>query len=67
LLSAAISIEARLRAETPKVLFEGKYEGGYDVMPDGRRFIMVTRDDDQTTSQLVVVQEWAQSLNHHDR
>jgi hypothetical protein len=28
-------------AGKPKVLFEKKYQTGYDVAPDGKRFLMV--------------------------
>src|SRR5262249_9042538 len=66
----AVEIETKpvLRAGRPTVLFEGRYESspvyvqpgtGYDVSPDGKRFLMIKPGSEQPAStQLQVVQDW---------
>jgi hypothetical protein len=56
-------------AGTPRVLFEGPFriEGplrGYDVTPDGQRFLMVREVPQQRVrvSQMVLVQNWLEEL-----
>jgi serine/threonine-protein kinase len=59
----------QLAAGVPRLLFEGNYRGqgstrGYDVSPDGRRFLMVrpkVRPPSPVT-QLVLVQNWFEEL-----
>jgi hypothetical protein len=41
------------RAGVPKILFQGRYGQGYDVAPDGKRFLMVKPD---TTDQARVIE-----------
>ena len=60
------------RAGTPKVLFEGIYGHppptlqpgfGYDVAPDGKRFLMVKPVEQKSSSpQLQVVENWLEEL-----
>ena len=52
------------RAGTPKMLFEGRFErGGYDVAPDGRRFLMMqSAQADTGPPQLHVVMDWFEEL-----
>jgi len=53
---------------TPRGLFEGVYEsGGYDVTPDGRRFLMVALDAPASAvskPQMVLVLNWREELKH---
>lgn len=56
-------------AGKPHVLFEGPYVPtprsfpDYDVSPDGQRFLMLKpAEDQQTISQIVVVQNWVEEL-----
>src|SRR5262249_42060876 len=70
----AVDIETKpaLRAGKPTVLFEGRYEAsssyrqpgtGYDVSPDGKRFLMIRASGEQpATTQVQVVQEWFEEL-----
>jgi len=44
-----------------KLLFEGKYEGDWDVSADGRRFLMI-KGNDEGQRRLVVVQGWSREL-----
>jgi serine/threonine-protein kinase len=60
------------RAGKPKVLFEGHYEAspdsalptkGYDVSPDGKRFLMIKGSGEQAAPvQVHVVQDWFEEL-----
>lgn len=47
----------------------GATSSNYDVTPDGKRFLMIKDDDqDSTTSkQIVVVQNWAGELNRIEK
>ena len=54
---------------TPRVLFEGPFRidgplRGYDVTPDGQRFLMVREAPQQPgrVSQIVLVQNWLGEL-----
>ncbi len=71
----AVDIETRegFRAGTPKVLFEGSYSGspaplqpgfGYDVSPDGRRFLMIklASKPNPSVEHLNVVENWFEEL-----
>jgi eukaryotic-like serine/threonine-protein kinase len=70
----AVDIETKpvFRAGQPKVLFEGRYEAspfgrqpgvGYDVSPDGKRFLMVRGAGERNApAQLNVVQDWFEEL-----
>jgi serine/threonine-protein kinase len=49
-------------AGTPKTLFEGRYLTGYDITPDGRRFLMVANEQGSWPSQLNVVLNWSEEL-----
>jgi Tol biopolymer transport system component len=57
-------------AGTPRMLFEGRYGltaniRGYDVAPDGRRFLMVQQKDRPAMrlSDMIIVQNWIDELN----
>jgi serine/threonine protein kinase/Tol biopolymer transport system component len=69
----AVDIETKegFRAGTPKVLFEGQYLGGpagiqpgigYDVSPDGKRFLMIKPEGELNAAQLQVVENWFDEL-----
>jgi hypothetical protein len=69
----AVDIETKegFRASSPKLLFEGQYLGGpvgiqpgigYDVSPDGRRFLMIKPDSEPNAVQLQVVENWFDEL-----
>ena len=52
----------------PTPLFEttpyaiGLYARGYDLSPDGRRFVFVKREADEVASQIVIVANWFREL-----
>ena len=70
MMAAGIRVtQAGVTAETPRKLFEGRYSftgpvRGYDVTPDGQRFLMVQVRDlpPQRHVELVLVQNWTAAL-----
>ena len=53
ILMVALTTKPRFRAGPPRVLFEGRYDEGnyvwaanFDVVPDGKSFVMVKTDED---------------------
>ncbi len=66
-MSVAVQTHPELRAEAPKVMFEGPYLNvpgvSHDVAPDGQHFIMIEENQKQTpTTQLNVVLNWFEEL-----
>ena len=52
---------------TPRILFEGRYETGrrvpgYDISPDGQRFLMVKTPDESAPRQINVIVNWFEEL-----
>jgi serine/threonine-protein kinase len=67
----AVSIQAGERsflASKPQFLFDGPFDAtqtfNFDVLPDGKHFIMVEADPDATPTQLQVVTNWFEELKH---
>lgn len=50
-------------AGTPRVLFEGRYLTGFDVSPDGSRFLMIKNDAGTLPSELHVIVNWADGID----
>jgi hypothetical protein len=71
-MAVDIETQPNFRAGSPTVLFEAHNEVspfgtqpgfGYDVSPDGKRFLMVKSAGDQSgDTQLEVVQNWFEEL-----
>ena len=66
---AAKATLSGLSVDTPRKLFEGRFNftgpvRGYDVTPDGRRFLMVQPRDGppQPPVELVLVENWFEEL-----
>ncbi len=65
-----IETQPAFKAETPRLLFEGNYGGiwfdltsGYDVTPDGQRFLMVkAKGESDSPTQINVVLNWFEEL-----
>jgi hypothetical protein len=58
MMAVQIETSPSFRAGVPKLLFEGRYGFGYDVAPDGKRFLMVKpgpTEPARTVDALVVV------------
>ena len=67
LLAASVDTKRAFRAERPRRLFSGAYDGegrhgAYDVAPDGRRFVMVEDDEASALRELTLVQGWFEEL-----
>ena len=68
-MAVPISTSPAFSAGTPRALFEGAFRidgpfRGYDVTPDGQRFVMVQEVPQPTArvSQMVYVQNWVEEL-----
>jgi hypothetical protein len=68
-MAVPITTTPTFSAGTPRVLFEGPFRidgpfRGYDVTPDGQRFLMVREVPQQPgrVSQIVLVQNWLEEL-----
>jgi Tol biopolymer transport system component len=68
-MAVPVTMGSALRAGAPKQLFEGPYSvnspsRGYDVTPDGQRFIMVHEKERPATkwTEIVLVQNWFNEL-----
>jgi hypothetical protein len=59
---------APLAYGTPEPLFDtanygtGLFGRGYDISPDGRRFVFIKRQREEVASQIMVVANWFQEL-----
>jgi hypothetical protein len=68
LVSAAVTTSPTFQASPPQRLFPtlpfvlyGVFNRNYDVMPDDRRFLMIRREEEQTT-RLMAVFNWRAQL-----
>jgi hypothetical protein len=65
-----VPVETRptFKAGTPRKLFEARFNPGptghqhFDVSLDGRRFLMVRRDQDLAPPQLNIILNWSEEL-----
>jgi serine/threonine-protein kinase len=70
LMSVSIEPGATFRADTPRMVFQGRYPAPqdgrqYSISPDGRRFLMIkdaAADADAPPAQIVIVQNWFEEL-----
>jgi eukaryotic-like serine/threonine-protein kinase len=69
-----VQLKPTFTAGTPRMLFEGRYGmtasiRGYDVAPDGRRFLMVQQKERPATrvADMVIVQNWIEELKQKVR
>ena len=69
MMAVPITTTPTFRAASPRVLFEGPFRidgpfRGYDVTPDGQRFLMVQEVQRPAAriSQIVIVQNWTEEL-----
>ncbi len=73
LVSAAVTTSPSFQASPPQRLFPvapfvlyGVFNRNYDVMPDGRRFLMIRRDEEQIT-RLMAAFNWRAQLDRDQR
>ena len=69
MIAVTVTTSPAFAAGKPRSLFEIPFESSltfwpnYDVTPDGQRFVMVKRiDQDETPTQINVVLNWADEL-----
>jgi serine/threonine-protein kinase len=69
MMAVPVTLAPTFTAGVPRVLFNGRYGAtarirGYDVSPDGRRFLMVQQKERAPTivSQMILVQNWFDEL-----
>jgi hypothetical protein len=74
MMAAAVQLKPTFTAGTPRILFEGRYGAtanvrGYDVAPDGRRFLMVQQKDRPAmrVAEMIIVQSWVEELKQKVR
>ena len=61
LMAARVSTEGTFSREVPRLLFEdGNY--GYDVAPDGQRFLITVPNPDAPAREIEVVVNWVEEL-----
>ncbi len=57
--AVSVQMQPRFKASEPRVLFEGSYFPGFDISPDGQRFLMLKLE---TESTIHVVLNWFEEL-----
>ena len=69
MMAVSVSLQPAFAAGTPHLLFEGAYRTsptnsfGYDVTPDGQRFLMVQNVvPERAATQINVVLNWSEEL-----
>ena len=74
MMAVAVQLKPTFTAGTPRLLFEGRYGAtavirGYDVAPDGRRFLMVQQKDRPAmrVAEMIIVQNWVEELKQRVR
>ena len=61
---ANVTLSPAFKVQPPRVLFEGNYltgSAGWDVTPDGERFLLI-KPSAQAPSSLIVVKNWAEEV-----
>jgi hypothetical protein len=65
MMAVAVQLVPTFRVGRSSVLFEGSYGNGYDVAPDGKRFLMIKNTAPAHPSrpdQLNIVLNWVEEL-----
>ncbi len=57
--AVSVQMEPRFKASRPRVLFEGSYLPGFDISPDGQRFLMMKFETESTIN---IVLNWFEEL-----
>ena len=61
-MTVDIDTEPKFQAGKPRLLFEAVFMDGYDVAPDGQRFLMVDPRREAQSTQINVVLNWLDEL-----
>ena len=69
MMAVSFITEPGLRVGKPRLLFEGRYKGGwpwgrnYDIAPDDKRFIMITVEEQkEKPTQINMILNWSEEL-----
>ena len=57
--AVSVQMEPNFKVSKPRVLFQGSYLPGFDISPDGQRFLMMTQETESTIN---VVLNWFEEL-----
>ena len=60
--AVSVQMEPEFKAAQPRVLFEGSYYPGFDISPDGQRFLMIKMEMETESSPIHVVLNWFEEL-----
>ena len=65
IMAVTVSTNGELTLGKPTRLFEQRFLGGFDVTPDGQRFVMVIPKESETPrpTQLNLILNWGEELN----
>ena len=62
-MRVAVATAPAFSASRPELLFEGEYEGSWDISPDGKRFLLIKDETaDSAPKHLNVVLNWFEDL-----
>jgi serine/threonine-protein kinase len=62
MMAVAVETEPEFSAGRPRLLFEGRYLAGFDISPDGQRFLMIREPEAEPVTELNVVFNWFEEL-----
>jgi len=63
MMAVDVEVGSEVRAGSPRLLFEGySNNNGYDVAPDGKRFLMVKSSSSAPSNRLTFVVNWFEEL-----
>ena len=62
MLAVNVETEPAFTAGKPRLLFEGRYAGEYDVSPDGQHFVMIRTEYASSPTEIRVVLNWFDEL-----
>ncbi|MBX7224001.1 MAG: protein kinase [Blastocatellia bacterium] len=65
LMSVTLNPGPEMSVLPPQVLFEGKYQIGFDVEPKGGRFLLVTNESGTLPRQLNLILNWTEELKRY--
>jgi len=60
--AVSVQMEPNFKVSKPRVLFEGSYLPGFDISPDGQRFLMLKMEMEIEPSTIHVVLNWFEEL-----
>lgn len=66
-MAVPVSLTDAFSAGVPRRLFDGPYLAGYSVMPDGKRFVMIERQDAGMPQHVNLVLNWFADLQKRMR